>query len=130
MLLLLVQLLSVILALLGGGGSLVLSVEERADLRLVAAGAVAVDALVLVGVVQPLHCGVALVAEQALGAHLPALVRAHDLAVLRRVLKDLRRPAEVPHVVGVEAGLRVMGLLPVRAPARLVPKHVESESFP
>ena len=107
---------------------------EGTDLRLVAPIPVAVDPFVLVWVVQTLDCRVALVAEKSVGALLPAILRVlalvrQRLAILWRVLEDLGRASEVPHVVGVDAAFRVMRVFPVWTPARLVSEHVECKHF-
>ena len=72
----------------------------------------------------------AFVAEQAFGAHLPAKLRvivAHELAVFRCILKDLWWSSEVSHVMSVDATFRIVRLLPIWAPARLVSEHVKSK---
>ena len=107
--------------------------EKGADVRLVAATPVTVNAFILVRVVEPLNSGVALVAEETLGAELPPqlLVGAlHELTVFGLVVEDFGRPPEVPHVMSVETSFGVVGILSTRTPTALVLEHVEGEGFP
>jgi len=74
----------------------------------------------------------AFVAEQAFGTHLPAKLRiivAHELAILRCILKDLWWSSEVSHVMSVDATFRIVRLFPIWAPARLVSEHVKGKCF-
>lgn len=78
-------------------------VEEGADVHLVAAGSVALDALVFVRVVQSFHSRVALGALDATLAVVPAHAVLERLAVLWRILKQVRRAAEISRVVRINA---------------------------
>lgn len=104
-------------------------VVEGTDLRLVAALAVAVDALVLVGVVEALHSGVTLVAHYTLLALVPADALNQGFAIFREVPKDLRRAAEVARMVRIDATLGVVRILLVGTPSGLVLEHVEDEEL-
>ena len=63
----------------------------------------------------------AFLAEEAVGAELPrkflAFSLLHALAVLSGVLEYLWRPAEVAHVVSVDAALRIVRVLHGWTPA-------------
>jgi len=117
--------LAVVLAELDGQVALAHVVIERADVELVAAMLVAHDSLILVGVVEPFHGGVALSTFDAFRAIIPAGAIYESFAVLGRVLENVRRSSEISRVVRVVAALRVVGVLLGRAPARLVVEHEE-----
>lgn len=99
---------------------------KRADHKLVAAEFVTVDALVLVRVVQSLHCCVALVALQALRAGIPASALNKSFAVFCRVLEDFNWPSKVTHVVGINAAFAVVRIFLGWTPTGLVVEHVEN----
>lgn len=113
--------------------SLLVIVVEGADLRFVASTSIAVDSLVLVGMVKSLHSCVTLVAENPIRAHFPAriccLLVAQVFTVLWQVLEDFGWSSEVTHVMSVNAALRVVRILAVWAPGCLVFEHVEREYF-
>ena len=79
--------------------------EEGANVHLVAARAVALDALVFVGVVEPLNGRVAHAALDTARAVVPANAVLERLAVLGRVLEEVRRAAKVARVVRINACL-------------------------
>lgn len=112
--LLVVHLLSIIFAHLLSVTALLLSVVEGTDLGLVTSGAITIDSLVLVGVVEPLNCRMTFVAEQTIWTLLPSgfrvgVVRAlHGLTVFWRIFEYLWWPSEVSHVVGVNATFGVV----------------------
>ena len=119
---------------------LVIAVIKGANILLVAPVPVAVFSLVVVRMVQFLNCRVALLAHDALRTQLPrqlgphALSRSrlllrHRLAVLRRILEDLGRPPEIPHMVRINTAFGVVRVFQIGAPARLIVVHVEDEGF-
>ena len=85
------------------------SVVEGAYLFIVTTRSVAILPLVVVGMVQLLHRGVALVAQDAIRTQLPRIIAVrrlgHGLAVLGAILEDLWRPSKIAHVVRVYAAL-------------------------
>ena len=76
---------------------------ESADVHLVAAGAITFNALVLVWMVKPLNCGVTLVTFEATWAVVPPHTVLEVLAVLRSILKEIRRSSEIACMMGINA---------------------------
>lgn len=114
--------------------SFLLWVEESTNFALVAARAIAVNPFILIRMVQTLDCGVALVAKKTLRALLPTrfsclICSGHILTIFRNVFKYLWRSPKITHMVRVYATFRIMWIFFVRAPTRLVPKHVKSKCF-
>ena len=79
------------------------AVIKRADVHLVAARTVALNAFVLFGVVESLDCRVALAALDALIAVVPPEAILESFAVFRGILDEVWRPSEVSRVVGEDA---------------------------
>ena len=104
-------------------------VVERADLLFGALELLAVLPLVRVRVVELLDRRVGPVAEEALRTVRDVDVLRGVLAVVRHVVEDTGWPSEVPHVVCIQAILRVVRVVTLRAPARLVLVHVEGEAL-
>ena len=107
--LLVLNLFSIVLGHLLSMPGLLLGVVEGTDLRLIASRSIAIDSFVLVWVVETLNCGVTFVAKEPIWTLFPTVFRVwgarHVLAVFSRVLENLRRPSEVPHMVSVDARL-------------------------
>jgi hypothetical protein len=103
-------------------------VEEGTYLWLVASQFVAADAFVFVWVVKSLDGGVAFSTLQSFGTLVPADSFRKHFTVFGRILEYLWRPAEIPHVVGIDAALAIMAILFSRTPGSLVHKHVEYET--
>lgn len=76
---------------------------KRANVHLVAPRTVALNALVLVWMVESLHGGVALAALDPLLAVVPAKAILEGLAVLGGVLNQIGRSSEVAGVMRVDA---------------------------
>lgn len=125
------NLLSVIFGHLLCMTRLLLGVKKRTNFRFVAARSITIDSLIFVWMVKALNRRMALIAKKPLRALLPPYFRVrwawHEFAVFRRILEYLGRSSEVPHMMGINTRLWVMGLLSVRAPAWLVSKHVKGE---
>lgn len=102
---------------------------EGTDLHLITTHAVALDSLVLVRMVEPLDSGVALGTLDAPRAVLPPFTALECLTVLRRILEQVWRSAEVTRVMRVDATFRVVTILFRRAPARFVEEHEENVSL-
>ena len=97
--------LDVLLAELVSEALLPCVVVEGADVHLVAAHPIALNALVLVRVVKPLNSRVTLVALNTTLTVLPAFAVLKSLTVLRRVLEQTRRSTEIARVVRINATL-------------------------
>ena len=117
--------LDVLLAELVREALLPRGVVEGADVHFIAAHTITLNPLVLVRVVKPLDSRVTLVALNTTLAVLPAFAVLERLAVLRSILEQTRRSAEVPRVMRINATLGVVAVLFGRAPAGLVEEHVE-----
>ena len=84
------------------------AVVESADLQLIAPLLIALDPLVLVRMIEAFDGGMALWTQQAVRAEIPSHSRYKSLAVLWIVLEEVRRTAEVTHVMGVDASLTIV----------------------
>ena len=100
-------------------------VVEGTDVHLVTTHPIAFNPLILVGMVQPLDCRVAFVAFKAARAVLPPLAVLKGLAVLRRILEQVWRSAEIARVMRVYATLGVMAILFCWTPTCFIEKHEE-----
>lgn len=73
--------------------------EKSADRIIVTPRLIALDPLILVGMVESLHSSVTLLAENSVFALTPAQTLLQSLAVFRRIFKILGRSPEVSGVV-------------------------------
>lgn len=106
-------------------------VEKCAEFVLVAfAPTIAESALVLIWMVQSFNSRVAFAARKSERAHFPAvLLVAQIITIFRWVFEDLWGSPKVAHMVGVNAAFRVMRILVIWAPTRLILKHEKGETF-
>lgn len=102
---------------------------ERADLLLGAFELLTILPLVAVRMVKLLDGSVRLVAQQSLRAMSEVCILSQMLAVLRHIVKDSRRPPEIPHVMRIQAILRIVRIRALWAPARFVLVHVKCETL-
>jgi len=121
--------LAVVLAELDRQVTLAHVVVERTDVEFVAAVLVTHDSLILVGVVEPFHGGVALSTFDTFRAIIPAGAIYESFAVLRRIFENVRRSSEISRVMSVVAALGVVRVLLGWAPACLVVEHEEDVAF-
>lgn len=98
---------------------------EGTDVHLVTTHPIAFDPLILVRMVQPLDCRVAFVAFKATRAVFPPLTVLEGLAVLRRILEQVWRSAEIARVMRVYATLGIMAILFCWTPTCFVEEHKE-----
>ena len=104
-------------------------VREGTNVHLVAAHSVTLDALVLVRMVQSLDCSVAFVALEAPRAVLPPRPILKSLAVLWRILEQVRGPSEIPCVMRKNAALRIVAIFFSWTPTGLVEEHEKDVSL-
>lgn len=83
-------------------------VEKRAYFRFVTPKLVTANTFVLIGVVQPFDCSVALCTLETLWTLVPTDSLLKYLAILGRVFEYFGRAAEVTHVMRVDAALAIV----------------------
>ena len=81
---------------------------EGADLQFVASLLVTHYSLVLVWMVETLHCGVTLVALDSTRTSIPRHAIHKCVTILRGILKQVWWSSKVPHVVSIDAALRIV----------------------
>ena len=99
---------------------------EGTDVHLVTTHPIAFDPLILVRMVQPLDCRVALVTFKAARAVFPPLAVLEGLAVLRRILEQVWWTAEIARVMRIYATLGIMAILFCWTPTCFVVEHKEN----
>ena len=102
---------------------------EGTDVHLVTTHPIAFDPLILVRMVQPLDCRVALVTFKAARAVFPPLAVLEGLAVLRRILEQVWWTAEIARVMRIYATLGIMAILFCWTPTCFVEEHKEDVAF-
>ena len=104
-------------------------VVEGADVHLVTTHPITFDPLIFVRMVQPLDCRVAFVAFKAARAVFPSFAVLKGLAVLRCILEQVWRPAEIARVMRIYATLGIMAILFCWTPTCFVEEHKEDVAF-
>ena len=99
--------------------------EKGTNVCLVAARAITLNPLVLVRMIQPLHCCMTLIAFESTFTVIPAHTTLQSLTVLRRILEQVRGPPEIPRMVRINAALAIMAVLLGRTPTSLVIEHIK-----
>ena len=107
------------------------AVMERTYFLLFTPETITVLPLIWIRMIQFFDRRVAIFTEEAVRAEFPGeiltLYLLHALAVFWGILEDLRRTAEITHMMSINTAFRVVRVLPLRTPACLVPIHVKSE---
>jgi len=101
---------------------------KSADLSLVASQFIAIDSLVLVGMVQSLNCSVAFGTFQSQGTLIPTYSFAQYFTVFRCVLKDFRRSSEISKVMRVDTTFAIVGVSTFRTPGCFIHEHIENKT--
>ena len=102
-----------------------LIVEESTYVHLIAAGAIALNALVFVRVVQTLDCRMALRTLETTLAVVPPHTILKRVAILGGILEQVRRSSKVTCMMRVNATLRIVTILFRWTPACFIEKHEE-----
>ena len=102
---------------------------ERTYLLLSALELLAILSLVAVWMIQLFDGRVSPIAQESLRTMSNVNVLRAMLTILWHVIEDSWRPAEVPHVMCVQAVLRVVRVGSIRTPASFVLVHVEGETL-
>lgn len=125
----LIYIFPIIFAFFSRLGLFLVRMVKSAYFWLIASGAVAEYAFVLVRMVKTFDGCVAFVTFQAFFAFIPACSFNKSFTVFGQVLEQLRWPSEVTSVMRIDAAFGVVGVFIVGTPACLVFKHIEGENF-